>query len=133
MAVKFAYKGEVQYANTKGIILKATVVGNYGVNGAGDLLNLLPSQNNGVDGGITDPSGKYDLIISNIPPTEFGVLNEDIGGAYVALHPNANPTLTNLGLLMYEPGGAEKATGAAYTAAELAGSCLLIFFVSGQQ
>lgn len=133
MAVKLAYKGQVQYDNTKAIILKATFVGVYGTNGIGDLLNLLPSQNGGLDGGITDPTDSYDLIISSVPPGEYGPLNEDLGGSYIALHANAVPTLTNLGLLMYEPGGAEKATGAAYTAAELAGSVLLMFFISGQQ
>ena len=57
------------------------------------------------------------------------VLNEDIGGSYVAIHPNAVPTLKNFGLIMYEPGGSEKATNAAYTASELAGTVLLIFFI----
>lgn len=133
MAVKLAYQGEVEYANTKGIILKATVTGTYGVNTVGDLLNLLPSQNGGVDGGITDPNDAYNFEISNVPPSEYGVLNENFGGSYLALNPNAKPTLTNLGLLMYEPGGTEKATNAAYTAAELAGSAFLMFFVSGAQ
>jgi hypothetical protein len=135
MAVKLAYQGEVQYANTKGIILKATLVGSYGAaaNGVGDLMNLNPTQNNGVDGGVTDPLGAYNLIISDVPPSEYGPLNENIGGSYVNIKPNAVPTLANFGLQVYEPGGTEKANGAAYTATELAGSILLIFFVSGNQ
>jgi hypothetical protein len=133
MSVKLAYQGEVEYNNSKGIMLKATFVGNYGVNTVGDLLNLLPSQNGGLDGGITDPKGTYNNILSDVPPTEYGILNEDLGGSYVALHPNAAPSLTNLGLIMYEPGGAEKATAAAYTAPELAGSVLLIFFIRAEQ
>jgi hypothetical protein len=131
MAVKLQFLADSERNNTKGIIVKATFVGNYGVNGVGDLLNLSPSQNNGADGGITDPKAAYNEILA-FPPGEFAILNEDLGGSYVALHPNANPTLTNLGLLMYEPGGAEKATAAAYTAAELAGSVLLEFYVPAQ-
>jgi hypothetical protein len=132
MAVKLSYKSEVQYANTKGIIFQAKFVGNYGVNGVGDLLNFTPTQNNGVDGGITDPGAAYNFMLEQ-PPTEYGILNEDIGGSYVAIHPNAVPTLTNFGLIMYEPGGAEKATNAAYTASELAGSVSIIVFVPAQQ
>jgi len=132
MAVKLAYKAEFEYNNTKFIILAATFVGTYGVAGAGDLLNLTPSQNNGVDGGITDPNFSYNSILEQ-PPTVYGILNEDIGGSYVALHPNAVPTLKNLGLLMYEPGGTEKTTAAVYTAGELAGSCLLLIGIPGQQ
>ena len=126
--INLAYVGSIEYNNSKGLIFDATFVGNYGVNGVGDLLNLTPSQNGGADGGITDPFGAYDLIIDQ-PPSNFGVLNEALGGSYVALLPNAVPTLTNLGMQMYEPGGAEKATNAAYTAAELAGKVKLVFFV----
>ena len=132
MAVKLAYKGEMEYANTKFIILKATVVGNYGVNGAGDLLNLTPTQNGGADGGITDPNEAYNYILEQ-PPGEYGILNEAFGGSYLALVPNANPSLTNLGMIMYEPGGAEKATAAAYTAGELAGFAFLLIGIPGQQ
>jgi hypothetical protein len=132
MAVKLAYQSEFQYANTKGIIFKATFTGNYGTNGVGDLLNLTPSQNGGADGGVTDPNSSYYLILEQ-PPSEYGVLNENLGGSYVAVNPNAKPSLTNFGLLMYEPGGTEKATAAAYTAAELAGVVFLIFFVPAQQ
>jgi hypothetical protein len=130
--VKLQYLAELEYNNSKVIALKATFVGTYGVNGAGDLLNLKPSQNGGVDGGITDPAGAYNNILEQ-PPTLFGIFNEDIGGSYVALHPNAVPSLTNMGLLMYEPGGTEKASAAVYTAGELAGSCILVFGIPGNQ
>lgn len=133
MSVKLAYVSEIQYSNTKGIILKATFVGNYGVNGTGDLLNLAPTQNNGADGGVTDPGFSYNEILEG-PPSEFGILNEAIGGSYVAINkPATGATLTNYGLLMYEPGGTEKATAAAYTAGELAGSVLLMFFIPSSQ
>ena len=132
MSVKLAYKGELQYANTKCIVLKATFVGNYGVNGVGDLLNLTPSQNGGADGGITDIGAEYNYILEQ-PPTIYGPLNEDIGGSYVAIHPNAVPSLTNFGLIMYEPGGGEKATNAAYTASELAGTVQILIGIPGQQ
>lgn len=131
MSVSLAYQGETERNNTKGLIFKATLTGNYGVNGVGDLLNLTPSQNNGTDGGITDPQFAYNLILDQVP-SEYGVLNENVGGSYVAIKPNANPTLKNFGLQVFEPGGAEKATNAAYTAAELAGSLLLVFFVPAQ-
>lgn len=128
MAVALAYAGSTEQNNTKGLIFDATFTGNYGTNGVGDLLNLTPSQNNGTDGGITDPKFSYFEILGQ-PPTDYGVLNQDLGGSYVAIHPNAAPTLKNFGLLMYEPGGAEKATNAAYTAAELAGKVKLVFWV----
>jgi hypothetical protein len=126
--IKLAYAGETEFNNTKGLIFNATFFGNYGVAGAGDLLNLTPSQNNGADGGVTDPNFSYNEIL-NQPPTNFAILNEDIGGSYVALHPNAVPTLKNLGLIMYEPGGTEKTTAAAYTAGELAGTVKLVVYL----
>lgn len=132
MSVKLAYQSEWQYSNTKAIIFKATFVGVYGTNTIGDLLNLAPSQNGGLDGGVTDAGLSYYLILEQ-PPGEYGVLNENLGGSYVVINPNAKPTLANFGLLMYEPNGTEKATGAAYTAAELAGNVFLIFFVPSQQ
>ncbi len=130
--VKLAYQSEIQYANTKFLILKATVVGNYGVNGVGDLLNLAPSQNNGADGGITDPLFVYNHVLE-LPPNEYGVLNEAFGGSYLALVPNAVPSLTNLGMIMYEPGGTEKGTNAAYTPAELAGFAFLLVGIPNSQ
>jgi len=125
MAVKLVYGGEIELNNSKCIVLNGTLVGNYGVNGAGDLLNLAVTQNNGADGGITDPNAGYYNIL-NQPPGIYGILNTNLGGSYLALKPNAAPTLTNLGLQVFEPGGAEKATNAAYTAAELAGTFKLI-------
>jgi len=132
MSVKLQYLGETEFNNNKGFVLQATFTGNYGVNGVGDLLNLTPSQNQGTDGGITDPKDAYNHFLQQ-PPTLYGVLNADIGGSYVCIHPNAVPTLKNFGLIMYEPGGAEKATNAAYTAAELAGSVQLFFAIPAQQ
>jgi hypothetical protein len=130
--IKLTYQSEVEYDNTKGIIFKGKLVGNYGVNGVGDLLNLTPSQNNGADGGITDPNASYNYILEQ-PPGEYGILNESLGGGYIQLTPNAVPSLTNLGAQVFEPSGAEKTTNAAYTAAELAGTFLLIVFVPGLQ
>ncbi len=79
-----------------------------------------------------DPSGAYNNILQQ-PPAIYGPLNEDIGGSFVCIHPNAKPSLTNFGLIMYEPGGTEKATNAAYTASELAGSVKLLFAIPAQQ
>ena len=39
MSVKLQYQGELDFNNTKGILLKGTLVGDYGVNGVGDLLD----------------------------------------------------------------------------------------------
>jgi hypothetical protein len=132
MSVQLAYAGEGEYNNTKALFFTATFKGNYGVNGTGDLINLEPSQNNGADGGVTDPSLAYNLILTQ-PPKIMGVINEAIGGSYVAVNIPAKPTLTNIGLIMYEPGGTEKATNAAYTAAELAGNVTLVAYVRSEQ
>ena len=132
MSVKLAYQSEFQYFTTKFIIFKATFVGNYGANLVGDLLNLTPSQNNGADGGVTDPNFSYNDILQGVP-SEYGVLGENIGGSYVNIKPNAAPSLTNFGLVMYEPGGTEKATAAAYTASELAGFVFLLFAIPYSQ
>lgn len=127
MSINLAYGGELEYNNAKCIVLNATFVGNYGTAGVGDLLNLTPTQAPG-DGGITDPNFAYNNILE-LPPGIYGILNEDIGGSYVAIHPNAKPTLKNFGLIMYEPGGSEKTTAAAYTAGELAGTVKLLFAI----
>src|ERR1700743_542130 len=110
MAVKATYAGEAEQNNTKGLLFKLTFTGNYGVNGVGDLLDLSP-------GAIADPNLSYNLILAQ-PPKNFGVQNNQLGGSYIELLANAVPTLKNLGVIMYEPGGGEKATNAAYTAAE---------------
>lgn len=119
--VQATYAGEAEHDNPKGLIFRLNFTGNYGVNGVGDLLDLTP-------GAIADPNLNYNLILAQ-PPKNLAVLNEALGGSYIALVPNANPTLQNLGVIMYEPGGAEKATGAAYTAAELAGFVEIEVFV----
>lgn len=119
--VKATYAGEVERNNTKGLLFKLKFTGNYGVLGVGDLLDLSP-------GAILDPTLSYNLIL-NQPPSNLAVTNEPLGGSYIALLPNANPTLQNLGVQMWEPAGAEKATNAAYTAPELAGFAEIIVFV----
>lgn len=121
MAVKATYAGEIERNNTKGLLFKLKFTGNYGVNGVGDLLDLTP-------GAVADPLLAYNLIL-DLPPTNLAVLNEPLGGSYIALLPNANPTLQNLGVLVYSPAGAEKATNAAYTAGELAGFVEIAVFV----
>jgi hypothetical protein len=127
MAVKLAYQAETEYNNSKGIILRATFTGNYGIKTVGDLLNLNPTQNNGVDGGITDPKAAYNHILG-LPPNQIEVLNTNIGGGSVAVIPNAVPTMTNFGLAMYEA-GVEKNSAAAYTAPELAGYVDLLVLI----
>lgn len=128
MAVKLKYVGEAEHNNTKGLIFEADFSGDYGTAGVGDLLNLTPSQNGGADGGITDPNFAYNLILEQ-PPKIYAVLNQNINGYQVAIKPNANPTLTNFGLLMFGSGGVELTTGQAYDATVKAGSVLLEFFV----
>jgi hypothetical protein len=126
--VNLAYVSELQYDNTKFIICKATFVGNYGTNGVGDLMNLAPYEQSTNPNGITDASAVYNLILGTLP-SEFMIMNEDLGGSYVGIHKTATSVFPNLGLIMWEPGGTEKATAAAYTASELAGSVMLAFGV----
>lgn len=126
--INLAYAGELEFNNTKGLLFTATFVGNYGVNGAGDLLNLAPYELSSNPGGITDPALAYNNIIAQ-PPSKVGVFSESLGGSYVQPKKAAVPSLTNWGLQMYEPGGTEKATNAAYTAAELAGSVTLLILL----
>lgn len=119
MAVALTFLGYTEQNNPKGLAFKAKFTGNYGANGVGDLLDLTA---------ISDPNFKYDQPIQE-PPTIYGVLNDNLGGSYTNILPNAAPSLTNFGLQMYEPGGAEKATNAAYTAPELAGDVTLVFWL----
>jgi hypothetical protein len=129
MSVQLTYVGEIEHDNAKGLLFQAAFTGNYGVNGVGDLLNLAPVELGVNPGGILDPKAKYNLILG-APPETIGVFSENIGGSYCQIKPNAVPTLFNYGLQMFEPGGAEKATGAAYTAAELAGNVQLVVMIS---
>lgn len=115
------YRGETEHNNTKGLIFRLALTGDYGTNLIGDLIDLTPNK-------VLDPNLAYNLILTE-PPNSEGILNANLGGSYCALLPNANPNLANLGLLVYEPGGAEKATNAAYTAAELAGYVDILVFV----
>ncbi len=130
--VSLAYAGELEFNNTKGILLSGTLSGDYGTNLVGDLLNLKPTQNAGVDGGVTDPTLSYYEIL-NLAPVKIGLFSENLGGSYVQITPNAVPSLANYGLRVFEPGGTEKATNAAYTAAELAGNFMLLLLIPVQQ
>lgn len=103
----------------------ATFVGQYGVQLTGDLLNLLPYEANGNAGGFTDPNmvgGPSPTIPPNVPPM---VLSENLGGYYLQITPNANPTLKNYGVRAFAPGGGELATNANYPAAMTGGSAVI--------
>lgn len=128
--VQATYAGEAEYNNTKGILVSLKFTGTYGVNGVGDLLNLAPVES-GNPTGVLDPTSSYNSILTQAPGN-IGVFVEDLGGSYIQLTKNAAPTLFNLGVRMYEPGGGEKATNAAYTAAELAGLAKLLIFLPNQ-
>ena len=115
--VSLAFQHYTEYNNPAEFIVKATFSGNYGVQGVGDPLNLAVSSAAN-PGGITDPSATYDEILST-PTSDVGVDSENLAGSYCQVKPPAAGTaltLQNLGLQMFEPGGAEKATNAAYTA-----------------
>jgi hypothetical protein len=118
--ISLKYKSEMQYSNTKALL--------YGVLGVGDFLNLAPVQPGSNPNGITDPQIAYNTIIAE-PPGDIGVFNENLGGSYVQPNVNAVPTLQNAALRMFEPNGTEKASNAAYTAAELAGSVILMILL----
>lgn len=112
--------------NPGSFIVKAVLTGNYGTILIGDLLNMEVYSAANLNG-ITDPTSAYDEILA-IPTSNVGIFAENIGGSYCQITPPAvgTPlTLQNLGLRVFEPGGTEKATNAAYVAAELAGYVLL--------
>lgn len=117
--VQATFLGTIEHNNSKTLLFQLKFTGNYGANGVGDLLNLAPySPANPT--GVLDPTCSYNNPIAQVP-LAVGVFTDKLGGSWTNPAPNANPTLANLGIIMYEPGGVEKATNAAYTAAELAG------------
>lgn len=124
--VSLSFVKNKQANNPGSFLVKAVFTGNYGTQGVGDLLNLevaSPANTNG----ITDPTSSYDEILAT-PMTDVGVFSENLGGSYCQIKPPAVGTaltLQNLGLQVFEAGGTEKATAAAYTATELAGYVLL--------
>ena len=128
MSVQASYAGEVEYNNTKGILLKLAFTLFYGANGVGDLLNLAPYESEQNPTGIKDPLLAYNTIIGE-PPNNIGLFNENLGGWYIQLAPNAAPTLANLGVRVFAPGGAELNTNQAYPAAMLNGSATLQVFL----
>jgi hypothetical protein len=130
--ISLAYDGELDFNNTKGLLFKATFTGDYGVNGVGDLLNLEPTQNAGVDGGVTDPNLSYNEIL-NQPTTKIFVLNDNLGGYYTQVAPNAAPTLKNTGLRVFASEGGELATNAAYGASITGGSTEILVLLPAQQ
>jgi hypothetical protein len=132
MAVALAFLKQTEFNNPGAFLVRATLTGNYGTNGVGDLLNLAPYQVGTNPGGITDPNSTYDEILGT-PTSAIGPFNTNLGGSTVAIKPGSPVTLTNVGLQVFEPGGAEKATGAAYTAAELAGYVDLIIEIPKYQ
>jgi hypothetical protein len=107
------------------------LVGDYGVNGVGDLLDLQ-AESAANPNGVADAGSAYNAIL-NAVPSIYGILNASLGGSYLCITPNAAPTLQNFGLQVFEPGGAEKATGAAYGAAELAGTFKLLVAIPASQ
>lgn len=129
MSLALQFDGSLMEDNTKGIYLKGKYTGVYGVNGVGDPVNLSPSQNAGVDGGVSDPNDAYNLIIDQ-PTAKVFPIGQDLNGYRVQFTPAAVPTLKLAGRLrMYDPTGTELATGAAYSAGVLAGSIELLVSV----
>lgn len=126
--IQATYKGEVEWNNTRGIILALAFSGFYGVQGVGDLLNLAPYEQSTNPGGILDPSLAYNSLLTE-PPSNVGPFNENIQGYYTQVNPNAVPTLLNTGLQVFAPGGGELNTNQAYPAAMLAGTVKIIVFV----
>jgi hypothetical protein len=131
--IALSYLTEIEFNNSRGILLKAIFSGNYGVNGTGDLLNLNPTQNNGVDGGITDPNFDYNQLLEQ-PTTTVGVWSESLGGYYCQINTPAVPTLKNIGIRVFSPTGAgELATNAAYAAAITGGSAIFMLLLPKYQ
>ena len=130
--IQAKYAGEAEYNNTKGIFVDLVFSGFYGVAGVGDLLNLAPYEQSANPGGITDAGAAYNNILAT-PPSTIGPQNTDLGGYYVAVHKPAAPTLYDIGLLMYAPGGAELNSNQAYPAAVLAGTVKLFIAIPALQ
>jgi hypothetical protein len=121
MAIKAAYAGSTDHNNSKGLLFKLTFSGNYGVNGVGDLVDLSPNA-------VSDPGSDYNQPLCQAPKNP-GVESENLGGYYIQLTPNANPSLSNLGVRVFAPGGGELATNAAYAAAVTGGSATILAFL----
>jgi hypothetical protein len=130
--IALAFLGTTEYNNSKGLLFKMTFSGDYGVQGTGDLLNLLPTQNNGADGGITDPKAAYDQPLAQVPSIPPDAVQEELGGYYCQIQPNANPTLQNYGVRVFAAEGEELTTAEAYPAAVTGGSASLLIFLPAQ-
>jgi len=105
-----------------------TFIGNYGVNGVGDLLNLAPYA-----AGL-NPTGMLNPNNLPLPALPGGGLEiapmvqaENLGGYYIQPNPLVAPAasegvagsiimLTGVHLRVFAPGGAELATNAGYAA-----------------
>jgi hypothetical protein len=123
--INLAFKGTKEHNNGKALLFLMTFSGDYGVNGVGDLLDLLPVEPGVNPNGITDPNGTYDQPLAQVPSIAPDVNHEELGGYYCQIQPNAAPSLQNFGVRVYAPGGGELATGAGYPAAVTGGSAML--------
>lgn len=121
--------------NPKTVAFDVAFTGNYGTNLLGDPINFAPYNPSTNPTGVLDPDGAYNLILAR-NPGRVGIFAQDLGGSYINGH-NLKPAVPSLsngwGLRMYEPGGAEKATAAAYTATELAGTATLMLNIPTYQ
>lgn len=99
------------------LIAKVAFSGNYGIQGAGDLMNLL---------GIKDPNGLGGWAqLAQAPTIPLLHLGENLGGYYTQLTLPVAPSFTDFGVQVFAPGGGELASNAAYPAAVLGGYVLI--------
>lgn len=111
--IQATFKSYTQQENAKQFIVTLVFSGNTGAQGVGDLVNLGPYEPGSNPNGILDPDGKYDNIL-NFPPGNVGVFSEALAGYYIQIQKNAVPTLANLGIRLFAPGGGEVAAATAY-------------------
>ena len=128
--IQLTYQGEFEYNNAKVLVFRAVASGDYGVAGAGDLLNLAPFEEGANPTGILDPKSTYDHILQQ-PPGIIGILNANVGGYGACIKPNAVPTLYNFGLQFFDA-VTELTTAEGYPAPILAGYVDILVGVPSQ-
>jgi hypothetical protein len=125
-------------SNPDKIRFLATLSGDYGVEGTGDPLNLAPFDDGNNPGGFTNPQ---EIPLPPTPaslPSAPSVSVENLGGSYTQISPLVPGTAVSNGvangvaadggffLRVFNPGGGELATDAAYAGAQIAAGAGII-------
>ena len=119
-------------SNPDKIRLLATLSGDYGVQGTGDPLNLAPFDDGNNPGGFTNlkqiPLPELPVVYPSAP----SVLTENLGGSFTQVSPlvpavaevngvaGGVAAINGFGLRVFNAGGGELATDAAYAGGQIA-------------